>query len=419
MKRVLAVVALAAALVAGCDDGEEDPKVWTSAAPEHAKPVTAERYAPLVHLAEGEDYPPADASVYATKSSMSFATNAQCEEAGVADRVDPRRMGNVPDKYTSGACSLTDEPTYSVTDDPSKFPQRFGFYLEPSPEARKGEGTGAPVYWEYHEDNGRSAYVYWFFYGYNDLVPGNAHEGDWERVAVRLTGDRPTGVTFFKHGGEPCVVPWDDKQLDKNGEHPRIYSAKGSHASYPTTATVAVDRRSAGAAWNTWQVLRPVDKEPWWGYRGWWGKQSWVKGFDGPIGPYPNRFLNIFTDKVCDDSSQLPPGYEGEWETREPATQVPAVTPYHMRVSLAEDRNTVHYRTTWTDPTPKLDCDGTWTLSAMAEQRVEMREKIGNISAGKCVVEGTVNLAREGETLKVTVVSTGSITMTATLHRRA
>ncbi|SMD25628.1 hypothetical protein [Kibdelosporangium aridum] len=410
---------LVAGLLAGCDDEpEQTPKVQTTAQPDKADPAMAERFAPLVFLAQGESNLPMDATTYAQKSSLWFANDAYCEDAGVADRVEPRRLGKGPDVYKSGGCSMTE--SMSVTD--AKFPERTGFYLRPNNDARKGEGASAPAYWEYHEHEGKAAYVYWFFYGHNSAL--NVHDGDWERIAVHVDGDKPKAVTFYGHGRPPCVMPWQDQQLAKTGDHPQIYSAKGSHASYPNTANIALDKRSAGTQWNTWERLRPVGEEPWFGYRGWWGDQSWVPvpGFDGPIGPYPQRTLNVFTDEPCDESkstitAQLPQAFEGRWETKEPATQKPAATPYHMRVSLAKDKSTVRYRTTWTEPNPKLECDGTWSVTAATDQYAELHEQITGKAAGNCVTEGTVTLTRDGDALKANYRS-GSFKMTAKLYKR-
>ncbi|WP_173139935.1 hypothetical protein [Kibdelosporangium persicum] len=423
--RVLVLVVVAG-LLAGCDD--KAPDVYTPAAPEQANPALAERFAPLVFLAEGEPNLPMDATHYVGKSSLWFDDG--CDDSDdrlVAEKIDLRRLSGKTGAYEQQAnCSKSRK----VTDGPDGFPEKSGFYLRPPESARQGEGTQAPVYWEYHVDSGRAAYVYWFFYGYNDLTAGNKHEGDWERVAVQVNGTTPVGVTFFKHGGDPCMVPWQDTQLGKNGDHPQVYAAKGSHGSYSSPgneylAGAAFDRSSAGSQWNTWATLRQADREPWWGYRGTWGSPSSlpVSGFDGPAGPGPGRLLkNVLTDKVCEVSqrtitSQLPDAFVGEWETREPATQKPPVTPYHIRASLRKDRSTVHYRTTWTEPDPKLDCQGTWSVTAALQMAVAVHEKITGTSRGKCVIEGSIRLTIEGDAVGV-LYDSGSFEMQAKLYRR-
>ncbi len=69
---------------------------------------------------------------------------------------------------------------------------------------------------------------YWFFYAFNggDL---NRHEGDWEMIQVVLTGGQPSEVMFSQHyAGQKAR--WS--QVDKEGEHVKVYVARGSHANY-------------------------------------------------------------------------------------------------------------------------------------------------------------------------------------------
>ncbi|MCE7010329.1 hypothetical protein LWC34_47130 [Kibdelosporangium philippinense] len=411
MRVWVVLFALVAGLLAGCEDEPEGQK-GPNTKPE---PALAARFAPLVFLANGESHLPMDATEYARQSSLWFA-DARCDDVEVAGRVEPQKLGKGPDLYRSSRCT-------SVAVNDTDFPaEDTGFFLRPPESTRTGQGVGAPAYWEYHEHEGKAAYLYWFFYGYNKSV--NVHEGDWERIAVQVQGGKPTAVTFYGHGRTPCALPWESQQLAKIDDHPQIYSAKGSHASYPDTANLSYDRRSAGTQWNTWERLLPVEQEPWFGYRGWWGPQSWIpfNGFNGPMGPYPQRGLNVFPEKQCDEkepeiTAQLPQAFEGEWETRDPATQKPESKPYHMRVSLAKDKSTVRYRTTWTDSNPKLACDGTWAATAATDKFVQMHEQIVTTSAGDCVPEGTVNLTPDGDALKV-VVRGGRITMTAKLYKR-
>ena len=84
-----------------------------------------------------------------------------------------------------------------------------GFFLD-----FQGDRRGAlvledvPVYYEY-VPNGRLIH-YWFFFGYNnfDAVVNQSHEGDWERISVRLNADNAaTSVAFWNHGGY-CTKTW-------------------------------------------------------------------------------------------------------------------------------------------------------------------------------------------------------------------
>ncbi|HET9381805.1 MAG TPA: hypothetical protein VFP69_13355 [Streptomyces sp.] len=331
VRAMAGVTLLASMALVACDP--EVPDEYTGAEPSGATAVAAARFAPLVRLHEKESLMPMDASHFAGRSALRYDHDGLCRgEEPVADPADPGRLGRkaAADAYrhhdvgpgkqssTPVSCPGHGERERVTTDKDARF------YLDPPKEVRVGEGTGAPVYWEHHKhrsDPERTAYVYWFFYAYNKLVPGNRHEGDWERVAVQLRDGRPDAVTFAKHGSSPCSVPWGDMKVSDG--HPTVYSALGSHGSYPTggyhRVSATFDRTSdRGAEWRTWDDARPLDREPWWGYAGRWGAQPHVDGFNGPAGPYPERRLpGIFTDKPCKGGGKPP---------ADPATPPPPAT---------------------------------------------------------------------------------------------
>ncbi len=84
---------------------------------------------------------------------------------------------------------------------------------------------------------------YWLFYPFNDWRSGffgaNDHEADWEKIHVYLApapgGElRPEWVAYASHNyfGDNLRRRWDDPEVEKVGEHPVVYVAAGSHASY-------------------------------------------------------------------------------------------------------------------------------------------------------------------------------------------
>lgn len=84
---------------------------------------------------------------------------------------------------------------------------------------------------------------YWFFYAYNNWRTGfygiNDHEGDWEQICIYAYPDddgdvHPEWVAYATHDyfGDDLRRRWDDPELVKVGEHPVVYVAGGSHASY-------------------------------------------------------------------------------------------------------------------------------------------------------------------------------------------
>src|SRR5206468_4114719 len=110
-----------------------------------------------------------------------------------------------------------------------------GFYLDLSNGLRAGNvpPTGRtypnapPLYYSYV----RSRYiVYWLFYGFNDR-PFDHHEGDWEKVVVRLDANQhATAVAYYQHFCDPTnsrygVFSWADMQASgylTAGTHPEV-----------------------------------------------------------------------------------------------------------------------------------------------------------------------------------------------------
>ena len=84
---------------------------------------------------------------------------------------------------------------------------------------------------------GRLAVEYWFYYTFNDFT--DLHESDWEMAQVDFEATNaaeallkgPYEVDVAQHaGGERSA--WTDTKLDRQGTHPVIYAATGSHADY-------------------------------------------------------------------------------------------------------------------------------------------------------------------------------------------
>jgi hypothetical protein len=153
------------------------------------------------------------------------------------------------------------------------------------------------------------ALQYWLFWVFNDF--NNNHEGDWEMIQLNFTAStvegalaqEPDSITYSQHGGGERAE-WDAGKLGRNGDHPIIFAAAGSHATYygdqlfigwgeGGTGFGCDDTRrpSRRVALNV--VLLPdeprMDSEfAWLLFYGRWGeKQSWQ--FNGAIGPQRGR----------------------------------------------------------------------------------------------------------------------------------
>ncbi len=77
-------------------------------------------------------------------------------------------------------------------------------------------------------------WFYWYFNQFNDL-----HESDWEGMQLwfpaatpeQALAGSPSQIVLFQHaGGEHA--DWDAGKVEKEGTHPVVYPAAGSHATY-------------------------------------------------------------------------------------------------------------------------------------------------------------------------------------------
>jgi hypothetical protein len=289
------MIAAGAALLAGLSVAGAAP---ASAA---AQPAAIARYAPLVYLAPGEAYTPMSASTFVAQSSLSWARDTGCPDATVAERthVDVQRLGSggyqhqIADALCvdHGVQHLSDELTRPRQSGKGSVPEGEGFFLNFPNTQRAGQGTSAPVFYEY---SAHKYVTYWFFYGFNDApAPINSfdHEGDWERISVQLDAqDSAVTVAYYEHDGY-CTLPWS--QAGQQGGHPLAYSARGTHATYaragsfPIAGGLATDTTGRGAGWETYLSLADARAQGWYGYGGAWGEVGEGSDSTGPLGPSP------------------------------------------------------------------------------------------------------------------------------------
>jgi hypothetical protein len=146
---------------------------------------------------------------------------------------------------------------------------------------------------------------YWFFWYFNQF--NDLHEGDWEGMQLSFESEttegaldeEPQEVIVFQHaGGERA--DWSDSKVQKEGTHPIVYPAAGSHATfYDSAVYIQNGQRGSGVGCdNTSEPLRELKPQPlllpetaseqgpfrWLTYDGRWGERE--KGFNnGPTGP--------------------------------------------------------------------------------------------------------------------------------------
>ena len=165
----------------------------------------------------------------------------------------------------------------------------------------------AVTYAHIAREKGHSGFAlqYWFFWYFNQF--NDLHEGDWEGMQITFEADtpavalheEPSEIILFQHaGGERAK--WTDGKVQKEGTHPIVYPAAGSHATFYDSA-VYVENGQHGSGLgcdNTTGPLRELTLTPvlmpggvtsngpfaWTSYYGRWGERE--KGFNnGPTGP--------------------------------------------------------------------------------------------------------------------------------------
>lgn len=159
--------------------------------------------------------------------------------------------------------------------------------------------------------DGRIWLAYWFFYFYNDynlvgpLLPAGLHEGDWEMIQLRLDSDGavPDLAVYAQHRHAEAR---DWAAVERIGDQPVVYPARGSHASYFEAGTHwtgdwfdhANGRRPGPAL--TLEVIE--DGDPRYGWATW-------PGLWGGTVPRPG----VGEDLHFDDSSPRGPGGHAQW----------------------------------------------------------------------------------------------------------
>jgi hypothetical protein len=149
------------------------------------------------------------------------------------------------------------------------------------------------------------ALQYWFFWYFNQF--NDLHEGDWEGMQLSFESnttadaldEEPAEVIVFQHaGGERAS--WEDGKVQKEGTHPVVYPAAGSHATFYDSAVYLGNGQNGSGVGcdNTSEPLRELRLRPvllpetapehgafqWLSYRGRWGERE--KGYNnGPTGP--------------------------------------------------------------------------------------------------------------------------------------
>lgn len=276
------------------------------------------RHAPLVRFHPDEQFFPSSVPWFLNRVEMWFRKPVQNArkhfDASVIvkfRKVNPTSLtSQVQRGYRSDASPIS-----------AQIQRRKGTYFLNIPETpaaaktragEKGKNTCKATCYVHVQKSERSGcwwLVYLFFYPYNGSISSlvsSAHEGDWEHIRVEVDnlGHKIHSIYMAAHEGGKCYRRYSTKtpgrvgyrHLDR-GSHPIVYSARHSHATYPTRGEVplglATDHTGNGREWRTWDSLEilgdlanPGSRHQWLKFNGLWG-QVWGSpiGLTGPTGP--------------------------------------------------------------------------------------------------------------------------------------
>ena len=155
---------------------------------------------------------------------------------------------------------------------------------------------------------------YWMFYAFND-GEHNRHEGDWEMVEVVIPDSGEKWVGYSQHySGQKAT--WD--LVEKQGDHIKVYVARGSHANYLRSYSGKLGIASDIVADNG-KILFPDDyklvklsDQIWLNHSFLWGEVSSaediIMGNAGPQGPKYRQDMNgnLMWDGITWGNSLLP-----------------------------------------------------------------------------------------------------------------
>jgi hypothetical protein len=196
-----------------------------SALPEADAQQLAQRFAPILKLDSRELFVPIRQAAYVGETQLK-------EEEGRFSKV--LDAAPIIDKLPAveGSCLISRGCQYfldvrGVEPDPPKHSERSYADLE-SHLLRIGEKPTVYAHVTHYDDSGDYAVQYWFLYLFNYRL--NEHESDWEQVTLRLDEDKePIDALYSAHSGGN-IRRWS--KLEKEGDHPVVYPALGSHANY-------------------------------------------------------------------------------------------------------------------------------------------------------------------------------------------
>ncbi len=238
----------------------------------------ANKYAPILYFENEETCYPVDASYH--------IDNSYLYEIGGTGTISTNPTASLLSTYSG------DEHQYHYLDNQKGTVNDDGVIND-----YKGAGYAQTVYYKVHLKGGTTVVQYWMFYAFNKGEL-NQHEGDWEMVQVVIPSSGSKWVAYSQHHSGQWAT-WD--QVEKDGDHIKVYVARGAHANYLRSFSGKLGIASDIVGDNG-KILKSgdytlvdLDDQSWLDFAGLWGEageggveeavSSSVLGRAGPPGP--------------------------------------------------------------------------------------------------------------------------------------
>ncbi|CAA9965410.1 DUF946 domain containing protein [Pyrenophora teres f. maculata] len=290
------------------------------------------KYAPVVYLHSTETYFPTDIQTFLDH------TTPRVNFTEVTGPSKPLTTSNLNQMGSDVWLTSNDD----VTKDPAWIKG-----TKPNAQGKTDRAiTAAVIVNDKGNGNVDAFYMYFTAYNYGGEVIGwsilnfGNHVGDWEHTMVRFLNGEPQSIWYSQHANGQA---FRYSTVEKSGDRPIAYSAKGSHANYAIAGThdhtipnlnlpggVLEDYTDKGTLWDPLQsawyykfdakntqfsAYDGAAPTGWLDWRGRWGDEQYptsdkrqvvlfgqAKFVGGPTGPVDKQ-LN--RDKVCPENGNL------------------------------------------------------------------------------------------------------------------
>jgi hypothetical protein len=268
----------------------------------------AAKFSPRVKLAPtaNDPYRPASVDWYLPKVHMRFSHTDCPDHQVVAEGSATQANLSTQTHPTDNIICVHTSTIYASSASHGEF------FLQPS---NTGYHTGAPSSeWRTYVHVKKSTLVsggfdiqYWFFYAYDDGPLNFNHEADWEHITVTADANQNFySVWYAQHNSgtryTKAQVSW------VNSTHPVVYSAAGTHASYPAAGSYDVlafgftdYTYDTGTAYDTGsnlinvgEVKAPLNGQSFIKYGGRWGEIGLTSYSTGPQTPSVQPTWNTY-----------------------------------------------------------------------------------------------------------------------------